>query len=90
MARPVQHRGMIENGPGTTRDLIGCAHCRMQIEVTPPKGAESFRLDRCGQCHATICPKCAAELAQSMKCAPFEKRLERVEAQARLREAAGV
>lgn len=89
MARPA-HRGYMSNGPNVEVDVMGCAHCRMQMEVIPPKGAESVRIDRCGQCHAPVCPSCAAELARTLKCSPFEKRMELYESRARLREAAGV
>ena len=78
----MEHRGYIVNGPGRERDVIGCVHCRAQLLVTPPKGAESVRLDRCGQCSGTICPKCAEQLTRVMKCTPFEQRLERVERRA--------
>ena len=78
-----QHkRGYMSNGPGVESDVLGCSHCRLQMEVTPPKGAESVRLDRCGACDAAICQKCADELSRTLKCTPFEKRLEQVEARA--------
>lgn len=84
-----ERRGYISNGPGRERDVLGCAHCRRQLVVTPPKGAESVRLDRCGQCTATICRRCAAELARTLKCDPFEARMERAEARGRMLAAIG-
>ena len=87
-----QKRGYLNIGGRYERDTLTCLHCQFVIEVQPDKGADSprMRLDRCGQCHATICRKCAAELARSMKCAPFEKRLEMTESRAALRKASGV
>ena len=64
---------------GSERDVLSCKHCQRQVVIAPAKGASSQRIDRCGQCHATICHRCAAELASSMKCSPFEKRLEAME-----------
>ena len=66
------------------RDVIGCNHCRHQIVVQPDKGSDSpkMRLDRCGACSRTICPSCAAELATTMVCKPFEARLDQTERKA--------
>lgn len=83
-------RGYVSNGPGVEADVAGCAHCRAQFELRPAKGCESVRVDRCGACDAPICLRCAAELARTLKCVPFEKRLDVLESRHRLRVAAGV
>lgn len=69
------------------RDVIGCGHCRHQIVLDP--GRDAARLDRCGACSSTICRRCAAELARTMKCEPFEKRIETIERRDALTRAAG-
>ena len=85
--RRVRHFGYAQNGPGREADVLSCAHCQFQIFVQPPKGKDSVRIDRCGQCDAAVCPKCADELVRTLKCAPFQKRLETIESRARLRAA---
>jgi len=78
-----EHYGYITTGRDE-RDVAGCNHCRRQIVIQPPQGATSFRLDRCHACMRTICAGCAGELARTMKCRPFEQRIEQLEQTARL------
>lgn len=85
----MEHRGYIVNG-SREADVLGCVHCRRQMIIKPKKGCESVRLDRCGQCHGTICPPCAEQLTKVTKCTPFEVWLERIERRHRLLVAAGV
>lgn len=61
-------------------DVLGCSHCRRQIVLGA--GKDSVRLDRCGQCAKTICGPCADELARTLKCRPYEMRLEQIERRA--------
>ena len=75
---------------GVERDTLTCNHCQRQVIITPDKGCESMRLGRCGACHRTICLKCAADLARTLKCVTFEQRLDVLESRHRLLEAAGV
>lgn len=75
----MEHRGYFTNGPGREHDILGCSHCRRQLRVTPPKGAERVTLPRCSRCDSTICPDCAKRMAETLKCIPFEEHLERIE-----------
>lgn len=72
------------------RDCLTCNHCQKQVVVEPIKGADTTpkQIHRCGQCSRTICDRCAADLARTLKCAPWEKRLERIEARDRFLKAA--
>lgn len=80
------------SGGDRERDTLTCSHCQRQVVIAPVTGSDTSaqRLDRCGQCHKTICTPCAAELTRTLKCAPWEARLDAIERRARLRKAAGV
>lgn len=66
-------------------DTFTCAHCQHVVFVRPkadPTEVGGF----CRQCAKMICPKCV----NLMTCTPWEKEMERREAQARFRNSLGV
>lgn len=75
---------LLVTGPGGTAeaDTFTCCHCQ-QVVIVPPKAAPADAGGWCWRCSKPICSSCAA----SGECTPFEKRLERLEASARLRAA---
>jgi hypothetical protein len=74
-------------------DTFTCGHC--QCVVAMHDLATGARKDanhigiRCSACSAMICRSCSSELAKTLKCEPFERRLEAMESRARLRAAIG-
>ena len=73
-----EKRGYFRTGD-LERDVLGCTHCTRQILLTPPKGCDRTRLNRCGQCSGTICDPCAKRLLAEARCRPWEARVERTE-----------
>lgn len=74
-------------GPDGTREheTFTCAHCQRIVHV-PPRADPASMGGVCKQCMGLICPACAAR----GRCDPFERKLEREEARARLLRSAGV
>lgn len=67
-------------------DTFTCAHGN-EIVVVPP-GMPSVTVGAfCRACMGHICEKCAAEMEKTLKCTPFEKRLEAAESRKRFRSA---
>lgn len=66
-------------------DTFTCAHCQ-RVVLVKVKAPASDCGGWCGRCAKCICPSCAAKPG----CTPFEKKLERIEARARLLAAVGV
>jgi len=83
------HRGYIRSGD-LERDCVGCGHCTASVTLTPPKGCESKRIGRCGQCERPLCVTCEQALTQTLKCVTWEKTLEALERKDALRRAMGV
>lgn len=80
---------------------LNCSHCQRMIifqtntggaigSSAPTRPAAHDPGGRCPQCDAAICGPCCDELAKTLKCVPFEKRLEAMESGRRLCIAAGV
>jgi hypothetical protein len=78
---------VVEKGPGILReqDLASCGHCQMQMAVKPATHGQiiSRLLPPCHGCGKFICNVCMA----AQRCDPWEKKMERAEAKARLRSA---
>ena len=66
-------------------DTYTCGHCNAIVPVAPFQ----TDTDSCLRCDHHICPKCVAELVRTLKCVPFEARIEKLEASARLRNSIG-
>lgn len=69
-------------------DTTTCAHCNGIVHMHDLKTGTALNnvLVHCHQCDRHICVPCA----EKAKCTPFEKKLEAIEARARLRAAIGV
>ena len=57
-------------------DTFTCAHCNSIVFVKPGQ----LDADACRACDRHICPPCKGELVRTMKCVPFERKLEIIEA----------
>ncbi|MGE0290340.1 MAG: hypothetical protein AB7I42_24850 [Bradyrhizobium sp.] len=68
-----------ETGSQRTRDTFSCAHCN-KIVVVKPMCDPADMGGRCYVCDSFICTGCVGK-----GCDPLEKKLERIEAQARFR-----
>lgn len=80
---------------------LNCAHCQRLIVFHNAEGQSVDRGvqrstaaahdpgGRCPMCDAAICGPCCDELDRTMKCKPFEKRLEEMESGNRLMSALG-
>jgi len=71
-------------GPEGRREIetFTCCHCGNLFDVPPPTATE---VGFCSRCVARECLGCA----RKNKCVPFEKKLEAMEARARLRASIG-
>ena len=68
-------------------DTYTCAHCNSIIVLHDRNGARLNGVAvHCYQCDSLMCVRCA----EQMRCTPFEKKLEAIEARDRLRAAAGL
>jgi len=77
MKLPLGHaRYLDEYGKETVIETLTCPHCN-KIYRRPKPGEPS------GFCHMCFCPVCL-ECGKSDRCDPFEKKLDRLEARARL------
>ena len=56
-------------------DTFTCKHCGGIVPVAPGQ----VDTDSCRICDSHICKHCAGELARTMRCVPFERRMEAVE-----------
>ena len=64
-------------------DTFTCAHCNGIVLV--PAGTASITVgSTCLACMKHICEACTVQMDRTLKCVPFEKRLERIENKARL------
>lgn len=83
---------------------VGCKHCQRPVVAHNNRGQaigkgahRNSGMDAkhdpggwCGRCAAQICGPCCDALALTLKCVPFEKRLEQMEGRGRLLKAIGV
>ncbi len=69
-------------------DTITCEHCNCVVHMHDRKTGQKLNnvLVHCKQCDKYICVPCA----EKARCAPFEKKLEELDARARLFAAIGV
>lgn len=85
MRRPQGYAIRSEPGkPDDERDTITCAHCQRLVFVRAKEDPSSLG-GFCRLCMRHLCAPCADEGS----CTPFEKKLEQMEASARLRRAVG-
>lgn len=71
-------------------DTATCAHGNEIVRIAPghvPKHINGDDIDYCCCCKGLLCQKCAAEMNLTLKCVPFEKRLEEMESRHRFRRA---
>lgn len=65
------------------KDTFTCGHGNEIVEVPP--GTASVTVGAfCRMCGKHICDKCAAEMDRTLKCVPFEKRLDAMERRRKL------
>ncbi|KKL19222.1 hypothetical protein LCGC14_2467650 [marine sediment metagenome] len=64
-------------------DWFKCWHCQTVVIVEPFAPASEMG-GWCGQCARCICGSCADEMGRTLKCKPFEQRLDEQEARDRL------
>lgn len=57
------------------QDTFTCKHCNGIVPVKPFQ----TDTDSCRVCDGHICPACAGELVRTLKCVPFEKRMDLAE-----------
>jgi hypothetical protein len=64
-------------------DAFSCRHCNgiVRVPLKPQPGDDLGGF--CPMCHANICGPCADKLGQTLRCVPFEKRLEAMESRDR-------
>lgn len=67
--------------PTIEEDTFTCSHCNSIVFVAPGQ----LDADACRACDRHICPPCKGELVRTMKCVPWEKRMEAMEREHRLR-----
>lgn len=67
------------------RDTFTCAHCN-KIVIVEPKADPASLGGFCRLCMKNVCGPCADQ----GKCEPFEKKLEKMEARARMFKSIGV
>lgn len=67
------------------RDTITCGHCQKVVFI-PPKADPADLGGLCKMCMTHICEPCVGK----MKCTPFERQLETMEAKGRMLKAMGV
>jgi hypothetical protein len=92
MRRAEGHYEIIDptlSGGKAESDTIQCAHCNGHFDVIPYRDPVSDH-GICLCCLHFICEGCADEMDRTLKCVPFERRLERLEAQDRFRRSVGV
>lgn len=70
--------------PDLESDTFTCGHCN-SIHVVPVGQAPP---GLCLCCQKHVCVGCLAEMNRTLKCVPFEKRLDAFERRAQLRRAA--
>jgi hypothetical protein len=67
------------------QDTFTCGHCNGVVAVLPGQ----VDTDSCRACDSHICPACAGELARSLSCVPFEKRMDVAERRDAMRRLGG-
>lgn len=70
--------------PSVERDTFTCGHRQEIVHVHPLSKPEDVGF-MCKQCMQLICKSCLEELIKTGKCIPFEKRIEKIEHQERMR-----
>lgn len=76
----------LEDGREYARDTYSCNHCNAVVVVEPgdvPAGL-------CLVCHKHVCAACLAVMNRTLRCVPFEAKIEAMERRDRLRAAAAV
>ncbi len=69
--------------PDEECDAYTCAH-HNGIVLAPKHPKPGDDMDGyCPMCHANICGPCADEMGRTLKCIPFEKRLDKMESKER-------
>lgn len=70
---------------GVEQETFTCGHNQEVVKV--PHGAKLEDLGVfCQMCQRPVCMACAAKMAATLKCDPFEEKLARAEGRVRLRE----
>lgn len=89
MARPRSYFSITSHDSGNVideGDTVTCGHCNGIIPVAPGQ----TDTDSCLACDSHICVSCANRVRITLKCVPFEKKIEALEQRDRLfREAIG-
>lgn len=88
MLRPGGYTTVTEEDGTLSReaDTFTCAHGN-EIVLVPP-GHDPMTVGAfCRCCMKQICEKCAAEMNRTLRCIPFEKRLEKMESKDKFRKA---
>lgn len=90
MRNPGGFRIVTEPGKAAVEnDTFTCAHGN-EIVIVPPGIAKQTVGAYCRACGKHICEKCAREMDRTLKCVPFERRLEQMEDRRRFRRNLGV
>lgn len=74
MLRP---HGYIINGD-IEKDTVQCSHCQRHYDIKPkenPSDAGGW----CGRCMKPLCTRCAQKMSVTLKCVPFEQKLDQME-----------
>jgi hypothetical protein len=78
--------GYIVNG-AYEADTAQCRHCDRHFVVAVGTQGAPENAGWCGRCAHVICGRCAQEMAETLRCRPFELRLEQYEARMAARRA---
>ena len=67
----------------TAYDCFTCAHGNEIVIIKHGNRVEDEGGDFCVRCGKLICKGCAEEMQRTLKCVPFERRLEKMESRDR-------
>lgn len=76
--------------PDKEGDAFTCRHCNTLVFMPRKDGpalnpGQPLNFGWCGRCDANICGPCCDEMGRTLKCVPFERKLDIVEGRARFR-----
>jgi hypothetical protein len=90
MLKPGGHiRVELEDGEIREHDTFTCVHGNELVRVPP--GVDMMTVGHfCRNCMGHICDSCAEKMNRTLKCVPFEKKLERWESYDRFLRSIGI
>lgn len=90
MRNPGGYRLITEDGRANIEnDTFTCHHCN-GIVIVPPGQIMLTTGATCRACMRQVCDRCAGEMDRTLKCTPFEAKMERMESRDRLLRSLGI